>query len=93
MPYSAGVPREPLSSHIAARLPTAVELDDYAMKQWEVVLLTWSMKEAILADANKVWARNVDDLYQIFNKYFLSVSTNNVEMLKIWIYRVCSCNL
>ena len=36
MAYSAGAPREPLSSHIAARLPTAVELDDYAMKQWEV---------------------------------------------------------
>lgn len=34
-----GPPREPLSSNIAVRLPSAAELDSYAMKQWEGVLL------------------------------------------------------
>lgn len=34
-----GPPREPLSSNIAVRVPIPGELDSYAMKQWEGVLL------------------------------------------------------
>eukprot|EP00250_Pteridium_aquilinum_P011836 c20340_g1_i1 orf=78-1457(+) len=34
-----GPPRDPLSNSIAVRLPSSAELDSYAMKQWEGVLL------------------------------------------------------
>lgn len=34
-----GPPREPLSSSIAVRVPSPADLDSYAMKQWEGVLL------------------------------------------------------
>jgi hypothetical protein len=52
--YSTGAPREPLPANVVARLPTAAELDDYAMKQWEV----GSDMKTKLTDFAKVQPRN-----------------------------------
>ncbi|KAJ7516856.1 hypothetical protein O6H91_21G001600 [Diphasiastrum complanatum] len=34
-----GIPRDPMPSSIVARLPTATELENYAIQQWELVIL------------------------------------------------------